>query len=327
MIALQDIVTAAEKIAPHSVYTPLLESDLLNQQLGGRVLFKAECLQRTGAFKIRGALNKLLSLSEAEKAKGIIAYSSGNHAQAVALASQLLNIDAKIIIPEDAPKLKINNTRAYGAEVILYNRYTESREQLAQDVADQEGRVLVPPYNDIDVITGQATVGLEISQQLDTLGIQADALLCPCGGGGLMAGLSSAIRFHSKEMAIYSVEPEGFDDTKRSLESGEILSIDPEQRSICDSIVTPCPGTLTFPINQKNLTGGLVVTDTAVKQALKVAYTQLKLTVEPGASVGLAALLSGEFDATNKTVVVVLSGGNIDIEDFHRIIHDTADES
>lgn len=321
-ISHASIVAAAERIAPYCVYTPLLESDLLNRRLGGRVLFKAECLQRTGAFKIRGALNKLCALSTAQKAQGLVAYSSGNHAQAVALAAQLLAIDATIIIPEDAPKIKINNTRAYGARVLLYDRYAESREQLAQDLADKEGRVIIPPYNDLEIITGQATVGLEINQQLDALGISADAVLCPCGGGGLIAGLSTAIKMHAEKTAIYAVEPVGFDDTKRSLESGKIVHNEPAKRSICDAIVTPCPGSLTFPINQKNLTAAIAVDDAAVVQALKVAYTELKLAVEPGAAVGLAALLSGALTAANKTVVVVLSGGNIDLADFHRMLQE-----
>ncbi len=322
-IQIEDIEAAAARIAKYIVATPLLESDLLNQRLGGRVLFKAECLQRTGAFKIRGAINKLLSLSETQRAKGVVAYSSGNHAQGVALAAKLLNTNAKIVIPQDAPKLKISNTKAYGADVLLYNRYTENREQIAADIAAQEGRVIIPPYNDIDIITGQATVGHEITQQLKAIDTIADYVLCPCGGGGLIAGVSTAIKQRSPQTKIYSVEPEHFDDTARSLELGKITENEGDYRSICDSIVTPCPGSITFPINQTHLSGGLTVTDAAVIDAMKVAYTELKVTVEPGACVGLAALLSGTFDATGKTIVVVLSGGNVDITDFHRFIHES----
>lgn len=322
-ITIEEIKATAARIAEYIVTTPLLESDLLNQRLGGRALFKAECLQRTGAFKLRGALNKLLSLNESQRAPGIVAFSSGNHAQGVALAAKLLDINAKIVIPEDAPKLKVSNTRAYGADVLLYDRYTENREEIAADIAEQEGRVIIPPYNDIDIITGQATVGYEINQQLANLGLKADAVLCPCGGGGLIAGVSTAIKLQSPQTTIYAVEPEHFDDTKRSLESGEILSNADENRSICDSIVTPCPGSLTFPINQQNLSGGLAVNDAAVIEAMKTAYTALKVTVEPGASVGLAAMLSGAFDAKGKVVVVVVSGGNIDIEDFNRFTYES----
>ncbi len=324
-LRLEDIEAAAARISAHSVVTPLLESDLLNEQFGGRVLFKAECLQRTGAFKIRGALNKLLCLSAEQQAQGVIAYSSGNHAQGVALAAKLLGINAKIVIPEDAPKLKVSNTKAYGTEVIFYDRYNGNREQIAADIAATEGRVLIPPYNDMDIITGQATVGLEINQQLANLDLFADAVLCPCGGGGLIAGVSTAIKLRSPETEIFAVEPEHFDDTKRSLEAGAILSNADEHRSICDAIVTPCPGSITFPINQQNLSGAIVVSEAAVIEAMKTAYTQLKVTVEPGASVGLAALLSDQFNATDKTVVVVLSGGNIDIKDFHRFIHESED--
>jgi threonine dehydratase len=317
MVSYKDIEKASKILLPHIVRTPLLESPLLNQTVNGRVLFKAECLQRTGSFKIRGATNKLLSLDKNQQSQGVVAYSSGNHAQGVAAAARSSGISATIVIPEDAPKLKIENTRAYGAKVVLYDRYHESREDIAAEIAQREGRVIIPPYDDPKIIAGQGTVGLEVVEQLSEKSIEAHFLLCPCGGGGLVSGVASAVKHHNSDIDIFAVEPAGFDDTKRSLESGERLSNNPEARSICDSIVTPTPGKITFDINRRLLAGGLVVDDDAVKQAINTAFTYLKLVVEPGAAVGLAAILSGSLRLDGRTAVVVLSGGNIDIDSFN----------
>ena len=317
MVSYKDIEKASKILLPHIVRTPLLESPLLNQTVNGRVLFKAECLQRTGSFKIRGATNKLLSLDKNQQSQGVVAYSSGNHAQGVAAAARSSGISATIVIPEDAPKLKIENTRAYGAKVVLYDRYHESREDIAAEIAQREGCVIIPPYDDPKIIAGQGTVGLEVVEQLSEKSIEAHFLLCPCGGGGLVSGVASAVKHHNSDIDIFAVEPAGFDDTKRSLESGERLSNNPEARSICDSIVTPTPGKITFDINRRLLAGGLVVDDDAVKQAIKTAFTYLKLVVEPGAAVGLAAILSGSLRLDGRTAVVVLSGGNIDIDSFN----------
>lgn len=314
MVELSNIIKAAALLSPHVVRTPLLENSLLNQQLAGRVLFKAECLQRTGSFKIRGASNKMLGLDERQLSQGVVAYSSGNHAQGVAAAAQSLKISATIVIPEDAPALKIANTRSYGANVILYDRYNESREAIAADIAEREGRIIIPPYDDEAIIAGQGTVGLEIIEQLDENSIRADAILCPCGGGGLISGVATVIKTKSPEVSIYSVEPLDFDDTRRSLETGERIQNKPEARSICDAIVTPTPGKITFDINRRLLNGGVAVDDQSVKQAMKTAFTYLKLVVEPGAAVGLAALLSGAYSINGQTVVVILSGGNIELE-------------
>ncbi len=313
MLHIDQIIKAATTLRPHIVRTPLLESDLLNEQLGGRVLFKTENLQRTGSFKIRGASNKILNLTPQQRDQGVVAYSSGNHAQGVAAAAARVGISATIVIPEDAPALKIANTKAYGANVVLYDRYQQSREEIAADIAQRQSRVIIPPYDDADIIAGQGTVGLEIAEQLDEKSIVIDALLCPCGGGGLVAGVSSVLKARIPDVSIYSVEPEGFDDTKRSLDSGQRKSNTPGVSSICDAIVTPTPGELTFEINRKLLKGGLVVSDEAVMQAVVEAYTRLKLVVEPGAAVGLAAILSGAYQLEGKTVAVVLSGGNIDL--------------
>ncbi len=314
MLAYDDIQAAAEVLQDHIVRTPLLESELLNQRLQGRVLFKAENLQRTGSFKIRGATNKILSLDAEQCGHGVVAYSSGNHAQGVAAAAASMNLPATIVIPSDAPALKIANTRAYGAQLELYDRYEQNREQIAEDIAEREGRVIVKPYDDEKIIAGQGTVGLEIIEQLAERAIEADAVLCPCGGGGLIAGLSTAIKTHLPDLQIYAVEPQNFDDTKRSLLSGKRETNQADARSICDAIVTPTPGEITFEINNRLLSGGLDVSDEAVKQAIMTAYNYLKLVVEPGAAVGLAAILSGEYSLGGKTVVVVLSGGNMDIE-------------
>ena len=313
MLSIDEIKRAARLLKSHVVRTPLLESELLNEQLGGRILFKAENLQRTGSFKIRGATNKILSISPEKRQQGVVAYSSGNHAQGVAAAAASVGISATIVIPEDAPELKIANTRAYGAKVVLYDRYHQSREAIAADIAEREGRIIVPPYDDLDIIAGQGTVGLEIAEQLDEMSINIDALLCPCGGGGLISGVSTALKFFLPDLSIYSVEPAGFDDTLRSLESNQRVANDPEAYSICDAIVTPMPGELTFAINRQLLQGGLAVSDDAAMKAVVEAYVRLKLVVEPGAAVGLAAILSGEYRLEGKTVVVIFSGGNIDL--------------
>lgn len=316
MIEISDIHRAAERLQGNVVRTPLIESDWLNNTLGGRVLFKAECLQRTGSFKIRGATNKLSSLDENERHRGVVAYSSGNHAQGVAAAAKLMEIEATIVMPRDVPEIKLANTRAYGASVVLYERETEDREAIAGDIARREGFVIIPPYNDELIIAGQGTVGLEILQQLQQGAIRADAILCPCGGGGLIAGVATAIKSSMPEIEIFAVEPQGFDDTRRSLLAGERLANAPGMSSICDAIVTPTPGELTFEINQKLLAGGFAVSDQAVIEAMQQAFTRLKLVVEPGGSVGLAALLCGAYPLEGRTVVVILSGGNMDIQSF-----------
>jgi len=314
MLNIDDINLAAERLKGRIVETPLLESLYLNEMLGGRILFKAECLQRTGSFKIRGATNKLLSLKEQERKNGVVAYSSGNHAQGVAAAARSLDIKATIVIPRDAPQLKIDNTRADGATIVLYDRENESRELIAKEIAEKQGSSIVAPYDDLTVIAGQGVVGLEVLHQLEALKLEPDIIFCPCGGGGLIAGLSTAIksRFHDTE--IFAVEPQDFDDTKRSLEAGERVKNKLGARSICDAILTPIPGEITFEINRRLLTGGISVSDEAVVNAIVVAYSRLKLAVEPGAAVGLAALLSGEIKLNGKTAIVVLSGGNIDLK-------------
>ncbi|MFT5505654.1 MAG: threonine dehydratase [Gammaproteobacteria bacterium] len=316
MIDFESIKQTSEMLRSEVVRTPLLNSPWVDKMTGGRIFFKAECLQRTGSFKIRGATNKIISLEPEVRQCGVVAYSSGNHAQGVAAAATSRQIKATIVMPHQAPEMKINNTRDLGANIVLYDRESESREEIAADIAKRQGFLVVPPYDDQIVITGQATVGYEILEQIEELAINPDSLLCPCGGGGLIAGVSSAIKARRSNMNIYSVEPDDFDDTRRSLEAGKRVANLAGVSSICDAIVTPTPGKITFEINRCLLSGGFRVSDESVRQAVLLSFDRLKLVVEPGAAVGLAALISGQFDATDKTVIVVLSGGNMDVKQF-----------
>lgn len=315
-----DIEAASQRLEGRAVRTPLLENTILNEQLGGRILLKPETLQRTGSFKFRGAFNRLSLLDEAERRRGVIAYSSGNHAQGVAAAARILGIECTIIMPEDAPSLKIANTRGYGAEVVLYNRRTESREQIAADILERSGATLVRPFDDPQIIAGQGTCGREIFQQARDLDASIDAMLVCCGGGGLTSGIALAGRHMSPKTEVYAVEPEGFEDTARSLAAGTRLENDPKAESICDALLTPVPGEITFQLNQQLLSGGLVVSDKEVREAMAFAFRNLKLVVEPGGAVCLAGLLSGHFDATGRTVAITLSGGNVDPAFFAKVL-------
>lgn len=309
-----DVEEAAERLQGQAVLTPLLESEELNRRCGGRILIKPEVLQRTGSFKFRGAYNRISRIPEAERPKGVVAYSSGNHAQGVAAAAARLGLPATIVMPADAPTIKLRNTRALGARVLTYDRYREVREEVAARVQAESGAAIVPPYDDPHVIAGQGTIGLEIMRQAEALGPRPEAVLAPCGGGGLTSGIALAVRHLSPETAVYAVEPEGFDDTTRSLAGGERASNDSSSRSICDALLAPTPGRLTFALNSRLGTRGLAVGDEAVREAMAFALRHLKLVVEPGGAVCLAALLSGSFEAAGRTLVIVLSGGNVDDE-------------
>lgn len=323
-----DIADAARRLAGHAVVTPLLESPLLNARIGGRLLIKAECLQRTGSFKFRGAFYRLSLLSDSERRNGVVAYSSGNHAQAVAAAAKLLGIPATIVMPADAPKPKMAATRNWGAEVVIYDRYGEDREAIGAKIASERGAILVPPYDDPLIVTGQGTLGLEIADQTAALDAHLDAALVPCGGGGLIAGTATALTARMPGLAIYAVEPLGFDDTTRSLAAGERLANPPlsaDTLSFCDALLAPMPGAVTFPINRRLLAGGLTVSDSEVAQAMAVAFAEFKIVVEPGGAVALAAALTGKLDCRGKTVAVVCSGGNVDAALFARAISATRD--
>ena len=307
-----DIEAAAERIAGHAVYTPLLENAALNARTGGRILLKPEILQRTGSFKFRGACNFIGQLDAETRKRGVIAYSSGNHAQGVAAAAALLETPATIVMPADAPAIKIANTRGYGATVVTYDRWRDDREAIAGALARDSGAALVPPYDHPWTIAGQGTAGLEIADQCAALGVTPDAVLVCCGGGGLTAGIGMAIAARTPGTAVHPVEPAGFDDTARSLAAGERIANDPAARSICDALLAPIPGELTFALNRHYAAQGLAVTDDAVRAAMRYAWQVLKLVVEPGGAVALAAILSRAIETDGQTIVVVLSGGNVD---------------
>jgi threonine dehydratase len=310
--ALEDILSARDQIRDAAVETPLLRNDALDAETGARVWVKAECLQRTGSFKFRGAYNKISRLSAAERARGVVAYSSGNHAQAVAFAARLVGARALIVMPADAPRVKAAQTKAYGAEVVFYDRVKESREEIAEAIRRERDAVLVRPFDDPQIIAGQGTAGLEAARQLEAKGESADLLLCPASGGGLIAGVSLAFEALSPETKVYAVEPRGYEDTRMSLEQGRRVTVTPEQPSLCDSLLTTTPGELTFPINQRRLSGALAVSDDEALQAVAFAASHLKLVVEPGGATPLAALLTRKMDVAGRTVLLIASGGNID---------------
>jgi threonine dehydratase len=315
-----DVQRAAQRLAGQAVRTPLMRSPALDEQTGRQLFFKPECLQRTGSFKFRGAFNRLSQLTREERSLGVIAWSSGNHAQGVACAAQQLGINARIVMPADAPAIKRRNTEAYGATVIPYDRYSEDREAIAYALAERDGGIIVPSFDDPFIIAGQGTVGLELFEDAAAQGIVLDALVVCCSGGGLVAGCALAAEVASPSTAIYCVEPVGFDDHRRSLQSGLREHIDNESRSICDALLAPMPGELTFAINKQRLAGGLAVSDEAVRQAMIAAFDQLKLVVEPGGAVGLAAMLENLLPESHQRVGVVLSGGNVDPQLFASIL-------
>lgn len=320
-VTLADIQAAADRIRGHALETPLIESPALNERAGVRILLKTETLQRVGAFKFRGAYNRLVQLTAEERARGVVAFSSGNHAQGVALAARLLGIPALIVMPSDAPKVKVVATKGYGAEVRFYDRLTDSREAIAAEIAGQRGSVVVPAFDDPHIIAGQGTVGLEMVAQARAQGASLDLVAAPISGGGLLAGLATAIKGLSPQTTMVGVEPEGFDDTLKSLQAGARQVIKPTGRSLCDSLESPFPGELTFPIMQKTVADVAVVSDREITEAMRYAFSTLKLVVEPGGAAALAALLAGKIDVAGKGAVgLVLSGGNVDPEQFAQVL-------
>lgn len=313
---MDDIQAAAERIQPYVRNTPLLESSAINALTGARILFKAEVLQQAGSFKFRGACNRLLQLDSVQKQAGVVAFSSGNHALAISTVARQLGIQATIIMPSDAPRTKIEGARRNGATVRLYDRKTDDREAIGREIAGPTGAVIVPPYDDLYIMTGQATVGLEIMQAAQAARIEVDAVLAACSGGGLVAGVASAVRAMSPATAVYAVEPAEFNELQRSLASGQPEKNAADAKSICDALQVATPGKLTFAVNRRLLAGSLAVTDDEVRHAMRMAFEHLKLVVEPGGAVGLAAVLAQKFELAGKTVVVVLSGGNVDGDMF-----------
>jgi len=307
-----DVRAAAGRLHGHARRTPLLAGTPLDELSGGRILLKLETLQHTGSFKFRGAYNRLAQLDAAQRKAGVVAFSSGNHAQGVACAARLLGVPATIVMPADAPRVKMRNTLALGAEVISYDRLHESREQIAARLAAERGAVLVPSFDDPDIIAGQGTTGLEIAEQAAELGLQLDDVIVCTSGGGLVAGTALAIRALSPATRVWTAEPEGHDDHRRSLAAGRRESNAPGTRSICDALLAPEPGLLTFAINSRLLAGGFAVGDAEVRDAIAYAARTLKLVVEPGGAVALASVMAGRIESSGRTIAVVMSGGNID---------------
>ncbi len=307
---LSDIEAARGRIAGETVLTPLISNSVLDELVGGRVFLKCETLQRTGSFKFRGAYNALASMSEDERRHGVVAVSSGNHAQGIAQAAHLFGVPVTIVMPSSAPAIKRERVERLGATIVPYDRVQYDRNALAQKIVERTGAAFVHPYDDVRVMAGQGTLGLEAVEQLNALGLVADIGMVCCGGGGLCAGVSTVWRDAYPKSTLYAVEPEEFDDTVRSLASGQRETNDPDASSICDAILTQSPGELTFPINMANHVQGLSVSDDEVLAAVAFAFRELKLVVEPGGAVCLAALLAGKVDVSGQVVLAVLSGGN-----------------
>ncbi len=317
---INDIRDAAQRLDSVSRLTPLLEAPQINQVAGRRVLVKAECLQRTGSFKFRGAWSRLSLLNDDELKRGVVAFSSGNHAQAVAHSAQLRGTPAVIIMPKDAPSAKIEATRGYGAEVILYDRDNESREEIGATLSEERGLTLVRPYDDRYVISGQGTIGLEVADQARALGVEkADFIVC-CSGGGLSAGVALAVEAHAPGLRVRPAEPENFDDFGRSLIAGERVVNEQMSGSIQDAILTPTPGDLTFPIGQRLFGPGLAVSDEEALSAMALAWRWLRIVVEPGGAAALAAALFRKEAIDGDAVIVTASGGNVDRTIFERAL-------
>jgi threonine dehydratase len=316
MTTISMIEAAEGRIAGRARLTPLLSSPFLDAIAGRRVFVKPECLQHTGSFKFRGAWSAVSALEPEVRARGVIAFSSGNHAQGVALAAHMHGISSVIVMPADAPKLKIDNTRAFGAEVVLYDRENEDRDEIGARLAAARGLTLIRPFDEPQVIAGQGTVGLEIAEQARAEGIEkADVIVC-CGGGGLTAGVALALEARAPGLTVRPAEPEGFDDTARSLKSGRIERNPRLGGSLCDAIVTPQPGNITFPINARLCGQGLVVSDEEALEAMVLAYNRLKIVVEPGGAVALAAALFRRDEIEGDSVIAICSGGNVDPQVF-----------
>jgi len=301
IVTRSDVIEAERRISSSIERTPLIESELN----GLKIWLKCECLQTGGAFKLRGASNRLLQLSDQERTRGVVAFSSGNHARGVAIAAKRLGVRAIIVMPSDAPAVKVEGTRAEGAEIIFYDRYRESRESIATRISEETGATVVPSFDDVHIVAGQGTVGLEILDQMPT---PPRRIVIPCGGGGLAAGIALAC----PDVEIVIVEPEGWDDMRRSLEGGEIVPVSSDAPpTLCDALQTPRVSPITFGILRDRNATALTVSETAVREAVRWAWERHQLVVEPGGAVGLAALLSGEIEPAEGTVVV-LSGGNVD---------------
>jgi len=315
--SFEDVERAARRIAGHAVRTPLLGNDHLDARLGFKLRIKAEPLQRTGSFKFRGAYNRISQIDVAATPGGVVAYSSGNHAQGVAAAAALRGLPAVIVMPEDSPKIKMRNVESFGARIVTFNRDREDREAIANAIAQEKGAVIVPPYDDPDIIAGQGTIGIEIAEQAAEQGLKVDHIIAPASGGGLIAGIAIAAERLMPGARVWSAEPERFDDHARSLASGNREVNEAASGSICDALLARQPGKLTFAINSRLLAGGLAASDSEVRDAMAFAFETFKLVAEPGGAVALAALLEHRLQpAEGDTVVVVVSGGNVDRQGY-----------
>jgi threonine dehydratase len=319
-VSAADIDTAATVVAPFAVRTPLVSAPVLNERIGTKVFLKPEMLQRTGSFKFRGAFNKLCSIPPPQRGNGVVAFSSGNHAQGVAAAARILHMQATIVMPSDAPRSKRERTKSYGAEVVLYERDRDDREAIAREIANKHGATLVKPYDDPLVIAGQGTAGREIAEDMAALGLAPDIVVAPASGGGLIAGVATAVKARFPSADVIVAEPEAFDDHSLSLRAGKRERHRGSGRTICDALMAAIPGEMTFAINSQLLARGVTASDAEVAAAVAFAFHELKLVVEPGGAIGLAALLAGRIDTNGKSVVVVLSGGNVDPDMFAKLV-------
>ena len=312
----EDVLAAAKRIEGRVTRTPLLRSVELDRVTGGDIYVKPECLQKTGAFKLRGAFSRLTALSEDEKKKGVVAYSSGNHGQAVAYAAHVLGVKATVVMPETAPAIKIEKTRAHGAEVVLYDPEKDTREALAAKISGETGTIVVPSFEDPYIIAGQGTSALEVVADAPPL----DAYLVCTGGGGLLAGSNLVFAEKSPETKTYSVEPETHDDHRQSFAAGKRIKLDNPSSTICDALLPATPGEMTFAINQLRVAEGLAVSDAEAKEAMRFAFENLKIVAEPGGAVALAAVLSGKIETKGKTIGLIVTGGNVDADFFAGVL-------
>ncbi len=319
-VDFSDIEKAANAIAGQAIRTPLLRSDVLDQKLDAQIFLKPECLQRTGSFKFRGAFNAIENLGEVNSQEGILACSSGNHAQGVAEAARIKGLRARIVMPSDAPQAKKDRTRRSGAQIIDYDRHNEDREAIVEALSKDTGAPVIHPYDNRYVIAGQGTAGLEMAQDMNALGVTPDRVLVCTGGGGLTSGVLLALKHYFPAVDVHPVEPQGYDDQSRSLRAGKRLGGNVKTPSVCDALLTPMPGKIAFEICKDSLSDGLVVSDEEALRAVAFAFREFKLVVEPGGAVALAALLSGKVDVSGQSVLVVLSGGNIDADIMARAL-------
>ncbi len=317
-VTFNSILEASKRLEGKIVRTPILQSKYINEKLDSNIFLKAENLQTIGAFKFRGAMNSILQLPP--DIKKVVAWSSGNHAQAVAAASKITGRQATIVMPEDSPKAKLNGTAFWGATIIKYDRNKENREEIGKKIAKDINAKIIPPFDDEKVIIGQGTAGIECIEQLNEIKVTPDVVLCCCGGGGLIAGISTAIKEKFQNAKIYSVEPENFDDTKKSLKENSIVPNSMKHNSICDALLANKPGKITFEINKLNLTSGLSVSDKEALIAMKTAFKYLKIVLEPGGAVALAAAIFKKIDIIDKNVLVIASGGNVDKDIFENCL-------